>query len=447
MTTALALHPFQSRGADFLAARRHAYLADEMGCGKTPQAAVALERAGARRALIVAPAIMEDDWCDTLEAFTPNRPPAHRFRSIDKMPATGDVVISYDRAADHRDALLPRRWDALICDEAHFLKSADAERTRAVLNPLYGGRRSLASTAGAVWLLSGTPTPNHVGELWPALRSAGLFNGRYWDFVYQFADVRELRIGPITQRKIGAVKNLSALHDMLKGYMLRRTSEEVLPDLPPLSIGEMEMPGEEITGADPILPVLRKLDADAHDAIEAAIATGDWNMTHVPHLSTIRRLTGLAKAATAADLARLELDCYRDKIVLFGLHSDVLQYLRHSLRDFNPVMLTGAESQKKRRAAIRDFQNDPRARVAIGQNRAAGAGITLTAADRMLVVEPDWTSAGNDQIVKRVHRIGQHQSTNVDFLTLAGSSDAKVLKAVRAKSATNRAIYTAELTG
>lgn len=442
----MKLHPFQERGADFLATRRHAYLADEMGCGKTPQAAAALDRAGAKRGLIIAPAIMEDDWIDTLAKFTPNRRPAHRFRSVETMPATGDVVMSYDRAAMHRDLLLSCRWDALICDEARALKNGNAGRTRAILNPLYGGRRSIASTAGAVWLLDGTPTPNDAGELWPALRSAGVVDCRYWDFVYRFCEVREIRVGPITQRKIGKVKNVAALQSLLSGYMIRRMAADVLPELPPLRVGELELSGDEVNVSNPILPLLRQLDADAHDAIETAIAAGDWSMQHVPHLSTIRRLTGLAKAATAGYLARLELECVRDKVVLFGLHSDVLQYLRHELRDFSPVMLTGGESQPKRRAGIQAFQNDPRSRVAIGQIKAAGAGITLTASDRMLIVEDDWTDAGNMQVIKRIHRIGQHRPTAVDFLKLANSSDQKVSAARRAKAATNSAIYSAELT-
>lgn len=440
------LHPFQDAGASWVASRRHAYLADEMGLGKTPQLAVAADRAGARRALIIAPAIMEDDWCDTLEDFTPNRPPAHRLRDPAKIPPTGDVVTSYERATIHRDALMRYSWDVVICDEAKNLKNQAAERTRAILNPIYGGRRSLASVSGAMWLADGTPLPNNPGELYPALRTAGLFDGRYWDFVYRFCEVKEVTIAGIRQRKIVGPRNVEELKQMLRGYMLRRTAAEVLPELPPLHVGEINLPGAEIDASNPILPILQQLDADAHDAIDASISTGDWTMRHVPHIATIRRLTGLAKAHAAVEVARLELECTRDKIVLFGWHSDVLAYLQHQLREFGPVMLTGAETHAKRRKSIRAFQNDPCTRVAIGQTRAAGAGITLTASNRLLVVEAAWTPADNEQVEKRVHRIGQHRETSVDYLTLEKSSDERVTAAVRQKRHSAKQILTGELT-
>lgn len=440
------LHPFQAHGAEWVAPRRHAYLADEMGLGKTPQLAVAADRAGARRALIVAPAIMEGDWCDTLQDFAPDRAPAHRLRDPSRIPSTGDVVTSYERATMHRDALMRHRWDVLICDEAKNLKNQDAERTRAILNPLYGGRRSLASVSGAVWLADGTPIPNNPSELYPALKTAGLFVGRYWDFAYRFCEVREVTIGGVRQRKIVGGRNLEELQQMLRGYMLRRTAAEVLPELPPLRIGEVSLQGAEIDASNPIMPVLQQLDADAHDAIDAAISTGDWSMRHVPHIATIRRLTGLAKAHAAVEVARMELDCAYDKVVLFGWHSDVLAYLQHQLRDYKPVMLTGAETHAKRRRAIRAFQNDPWTRVAIGQTRAAGAGITLTASQRLLTVESAWTPADNLQVEKRVHRIGQHRETFVDYLTLQGSSDERVTAAVRQKARVANQILSTELT-
>lgn len=413
----------------------------------TPQLTVALDRAGAKRALIIAPAIIEEDWTDTLADFAPNRTPAHVLRDPGKIPTTGDVVCSYNRAEMHSEVLRKIKWDALICDEAHALKNPDASRTRAILNPIYGGKNSIAAACGAVWLASGTPMPNDAAELWAALRTAGLYAGRYWDFAREFCHVYEIQIGRDKKQVVGKVRNAAGLTQLLKGYMLLRTTAEVLPELPPLRIGTLEVPGGEVNRSDPILPILAQLDADAHDAIEAAIAAGDWSMQHVPHLATIRRLTGLAKAATAADHIRLELECRFDKVAVFGLHTDVLKYLQHELRDFNPIMLTGAESQKKRRASIREFQNGTKTRLAIGQSKAAGAGITLTASNRMHVIEASWTHADNMQVFKRINRFGQHKECFGDYWALQGSSDVKVTKAFTRKADASRQILTSELTG
>lgn len=430
----MQLHPFQAVGAAWLATRRHAYLADEPGLGKTAQALAALNQAGARRALIICPAIVCGDWMAAYPVFAPSRT-VHEART-GPLPATGDIVISYDRAVIRRAELRAMRYDALILDEAHAVKNPTTRRGRVTLNPIQHGRGSLAECSSAVWLLSGTPMPNNPSELWPALRSAGLFAGRQYDFIAQYCDAEDT---PFGQRITGG-KNLPALRQLLAGYMLRRLKRAVLRDLPPLTVGTIRVTPAEIDPANPILPTLRQLDRQAAAAIDAAIAAGDWSMTSVPHIATIRRLTGLAKAARVVDQARSELDLWGDKLVIFGLHTDAIGHIARELRTYSPILLTGDIPHAKRRAGITKFQTDPTCRVAIGQIKAAGAGITLTASARLLMAEAAWTPADNEQAIMRVHRIGQHRPTYADYVTLAGSSDERVTAALRRKSATARAL-------
>ena len=438
----MQLHPFQTRGAEFLSARRHAYLADEMGLGKTPQAVFAAAQAGARRVLVLCPAIVCAVWQRIAENARPGWLPTHVVGS-GALPA-GDalVICSYDRAVLRRDELRRRGWDALICDEAHYLKNPTTGRSRVALNAIYGGKGSFSAVSGATWLLSGTPMPLSPVELWPALRTAGITEQRYWDFAYRFCYVHEDNYG----RKAGSARDPAALRALLDGYLLRRLTADVLPELPPLAVTTLEVPGAEIDVSNPVLPQLRALDAAAHDAIVQSIERGDWLMQHVPHIATIRRLTGLAKAHHAAAQAHAELALEMcQKIVLFGIHTDALNYLARELRHFEPALLLGGMTERARTTAVERFQSDPRCRVAIGQIRAAGAGITLTAADRLIIFEPSWSPADNEQAIKRVHRIGQLLPTHASFLSLAGSTDQKVTAALTSRIRTAKQILDAPL--
>lgn len=431
------LHAFQSTGADFLAKRGHAFLADEMGLGKTVQAIAGLQRAGHKRALIICPAILEENWCDEFALFAPERGPAHILTKGTKAPATGDLVTSYDKASLYRAAIRELKFDCVICDEAHFLKNPTAERTRAVLNPVRNGLHSLSSKAAATWLLSGTPMPNSPSELWPALKTAGLVDGRYWDFVYRYCHVQETSFG----RRVGGAKNVPELQKLLSGYMLRRMKLDVLPELPKLTVGELLVEPVEIDAGNPILATLRELDEAAHDAITEAIERGDWAMSHVPHIATIRRLTGLAKAARVVTQARAELETgMAEKVVLFGIHKEVLAHFMRELSCYNPILLSGETSKTKRRAHVQQFQKDTATRIAVGQVKAAGAGITLTASNRLLNVEPAWSPADNEQVVMRVHRIGQMRDTTADYVSLIGSSDERVNKVLKEKIKNSREI-------
>lgn len=426
------LHPFQEIGARFLASKRHAYLADEMGLGKTPQALQALEIAQARRALIIAPAIVTADWLDSYPRFVPSRRPPHDASRIEALPNDRDIVLSYDRAVARRDELraLPP-FDVLVADEAHFLKSPGAKRTRVILNPIYGGKHSLSAHAGATWLLSGTPVAVHPAEMWSALRTAGLFEYRYMDFVGRFCTVLQTQWG----NRITGARNHEEFRALLKGYMLRRLAKDVLHELPELSTDILPVAASEIDQANPVLPLLRQLDEDAAAAIDAAISAGDFHMQHVPHIASIRRLVGLAKADAVAvqAISELELDDV-DKLVIFGWHSDPLAYLVRELAPYNPVLIRGDTPHAKRRSAIRRFQTDPACRVAVCQIKAAGAGITLTAASRLLIAEPSWNPADNAQAVKRIHRIGQMRPCRASFVSLASSSDERVTRVLRQRT-------------
>ncbi|MFQ5510164.1 MAG: DEAD/DEAH box helicase [Leptospirillia bacterium] len=419
-----ALYPYQIEGRDFLAARTTALLADVQGLGKTAQAITAADRVNARSILVLCPASARINWQRELTTW------------LSDPRAVESKVVSYDKARGNEyQSLLARQWDVLILDEAHFLKSWRAKRTRAVYGRFCTGG-GLCARAARVWALTGTPAPNDVTELWPMLRALfpeALNDGTgqpmdRWPFTAHYTTGRQTPYG----YKVTGGKNLNELKERLLPFMLRRRLEDVRLDLPPIRFGEVTLTNHRIP------KVLKEAEAGLEgDVIREALMVGKLPGPNAAvATSTLRRLTGLAKVAPAVELITEELTGNDSKLVVFAHHREVINQLNEGLQPFNPCLLHGGLPEDQRQKAVDSFQNDPDARVFIGQLTAAGTALTLTAASSVLFLEYSWTPSDNQQAAKRCHRIGQDNPVLVRFVSLSGSLDEQITRVAKAKTET-----------
>lgn len=251
----LSLMPYQETGAAFLASRRAALVADEPGLGKTAQAIGACDAVGATSVAVICPASVVDNWRREFARF------GRAERRLD--------VLSYDKAM--RRGLPQPPYEALILDEAHYLKSRGAKRTKAVLGTKCDGA-GLVAQARHVFLLTGTPAPNNPAETWPWLRALAPElilgpNGKpmgYWAFTDRYCKTVDKGFGPA----IVGGKNLAELRDRIAPFVLRRRKAEVLPDLPSLRVDTLPLPA-----AGP-LPEVTAGAAEDWQAIIDALRTG-----------------------------------------------------------------------------------------------------------------------------------------------------------------------------
>lgn len=417
----MQLFPYQIDGARFLATTKRALLADDMGLGKSAQAIAACDQIdGCLSVAVVCPASLVENWKREIAKFKTGHWTAQ--------------VTSYNRAAE--SPFPGEEFDVLILDEAHYLKSPKAKRTKAIFGEKCDGVGGLVSRAAHVFCLTGTPTPNNPSELWPMLRAvipgaieAPTKTGKmrplpYWPFVSKFCVTQDTGFGI----KIIKGRNLSLLKSSIAPFVLRRKKDEVLKDLPPIRFDTLALEGDKLphddTGWDHITLALKNEGVAGLKAI-------------APHVAQLRRVTGLAKAPAAAEWIDAQLDGGIKKLVVFAHHRDVIKVLSNSLREgqHGHVVLDGSKSSEDRDAAVWNFQNEESCRVFIGQIQAAGTGLTLTAASDVLFVESSWVPAENEQAAMRVHRIGQRNACLVRFAMLAGSIDEDIQKAVMRKTA------------
>lgn len=414
------LRPFQERGRDFLSVRSGALLGDQPGLGKTAQAIAAADDRAANRIVVLCPASLKTNWAREIRKFSFLPGSVHIPSAKELLPVARWTIINYDIA--HLPAIRYQleaphlRPDLLLCDEMHRLKGGpDTAIGRAFLD-------SFAKSAGGVWGLSGTPAPNHLGELfwWISAVCPQMLKGElrdYYRFLARYTIYRDTPYGPRVQQN----KNVDEFRAAFAEYFLRRRVVEVMPELPRLEIQRVCLDAKK---AD-----LRKIELHPEyekiKTLAAALAEGDADLP-ADEYATTRRLTGILKAPLYAELLGEELDAAPErKIVVMCWHREVIDMLSAALSRFGVVVVHGGVSTSDRQFAVDTFQSaESGVRVFIGQLQAAGEGLTLTAANQVDIVESNWVPKDIEQALRRVLRIGQTSDRCVGrFVSLGASID------------------------
>ena len=450
------LMPHQADHVPWLLERPRAMLAWEMGVGKTAPLLRAWENSRKLgTALVLCPATARVNWLREIAkmAINPEHPPrAH----IVGMPKTSvkppDIFIM-----NYEKMLLPRfrqfassPWGALILDEAHRLKTSTAKTTGYVYG-FHSNERPLISYAKRVWLATGTPMPNHPGELFAPMRALwpqALWYKNHimeeWEFEAAFCRIKETKYGKVV---VGG-QNLDELKGRIRPYLSRLLRENVL-DLPPLMIRTWPL-DMTVSISDYDAPELLP-DYDAPELLRSL--TGRFGpIGQIDHfdeaklddylhaiedeqLPTLRRKTGNLKATAVGHLIKDEIEDGAGKMVVYAHHHEALTILHNALRRHNPAVIHGGVPMGKRQAEIDRFQTDPRCKILIGGLTVAGIAINLTAATEVIFVETSWVPGENDQAISRVYRNGQTQKVRVRFVFLPNSLDEAINVAIARKMA------------
>jgi SWI/SNF-related matrix-associated actin-dependent regulator 1 of chromatin subfamily A len=406
------------------------YLGFDMGLGKS---AVALETAKKRnvsRLMILCPAVGRLSWVKECARWWPGKPvlvvskpgdlTVSRPENVILIVAYSSLSMSKSGGFDYVAAL--KQWgafDMTVIDEAHNLKNPGAIRTKAVLidlKPILG------------WCLpmSGTPVPNHPGELFPILRvlfpdtirkTDGKVMKQY-EFEEAYCDIDMRWFNGREVRQIKGGKNLDMLKKRLAPHMIRLTKKQALPQLPDMSFDTYPV-------SAPNAPEWHvNLEDLSEGEIEYMLASND------EHTMRMRRLLGEAKVRGSVDAVSDMLENCKRKVLVFAHHTSVIDGLIQGLLEYGVVSITGSTSASLRENAIYEFLHNPNIRVFVGNIQAAGTSITLVGPSAevsdVFFVEADWSPGNNVQAASRIHRIGQKDAVQVWFLTAHGTYDDRI---------------------
>jgi SNF2 family DNA or RNA helicase len=410
-------------------------LADDMGLGKTVQtlAHLQLEKLsgrGDRPSLVIAPTSLMANWRNEAKQFAPDlkvltlHGPDRAVR-FDEIAGADIVLTTYPLLVRDQETLLAQQFHFLVLDEAQFIKNPKAQAHQVARKLKARHRLSL----------TGTPLENHLGELWA-----------HFDFLMPgFLGVakRFTKVFRTPIEKQGDLLARQSLADRVRPFLLRRTKELVLSELPPLTeiVRWVELEG----GQRDIYESLRVVFDKKLREVLLEKGVGQSQIMILDALLKLRqvccdpRLVKLASAkaivkkgeAGSAKLTLLlemleELLDEGRKILLFSQFTSMLALIEAALdqQGIKYAKLTG--QTKDRETQILDFQ-EGRVPLFLISLKAGGTGLNLTAADTVIHYDPWWNPAVEEQATARAHRIGQDKPVFVYKLMTQGTVEEKIL--------------------
>jgi SWI/SNF-related matrix-associated actin-dependent regulator 1 of chromatin subfamily A len=471
-----AFMPFQRGGMAFALSRyrsgkRGVLIGDQMGLGKTPQSiGIVNAMQEVKDVLVVCPASLRinwriefDRWCTrpkSIHVAYANGMTSEAANVLDLFkPEVRIQIVSYNSLGklleDFPDLTVGMRWDLVIFDEGHLMKSDKSKRTQA--------GRAIAKKSDRVLILTGTPIPNDVQELFPLL---SILAPEDWDGPGQVRrDGQLVKVGPgegagffqFGKKYCGGQKicvthkfnpelcavfplrckkhyqfqgssNLEELQEALRTtVMVRRLKRDVLTELPPKVRQIIKVPAE---GFGTILRLERAKWKELGTTPDALIEKGE----KIPFekMSEMRKAFAIAKVPHVLELAEEALSD-GEKLIIFGHHLDVILPIHSALTKHGSVVYYGGLNDDEKDRAVTQFQENEKIKVFVGGITAAGVGLTLHASSKVLFAEESWTPKDVDQAEDRSHRFGQKKSVHVLHVGVDGSLDARMIELIVAK--------------
>ncbi len=410
--------PYQFDGIAFLYPRHEAVLADEMGLGKTMQAIVGLRllahQGHVRRTLLVCPKPLVTNWQREIAQWAPEllvtviEGNQTRRQWLWQNAQHGVLLANYESLVRDREHFesLDRPFDLMIIDESQRIKNR-----LSTTNEVICSVPRLRS-----WALTGTPIENSVEDL------VGIF---------QFVSP-----GCLTpQMKTPAIRRSVA------DYVIRRTKDQVLTDLPPKLFRDAEV----------------SLTAEQRESYELAENEGivrlkemksDLTIQHVFEL--VLRLKQICNfdppTGASAKLDRLEADLEESaasgrKAIVFSQWVQTIEELRGRLDRFNPLEYHGKIPSKHRDGVIETFRNEPDRHVMLMSYGAGSVGLNLQFASYVFLFDRWWNPAVEDQAINRAHRIGVVEPVTVTRFLTVGTIEERIDRVLEEKRALFHSVF------
>jgi len=449
-------------------------LADDMGLGKTVQILAMLEerrqlRKGKRArkprqegalaaSLVVVPRSLVFNWIEEARRFTPqlrvvNYTGLERRAAWDQLAECDLVVTTYGTLRRDIAKLRDLEFDYAILDESQAIKNSSSQAAKACR--LLRARRRLAIT--------GTPVENHLGELWSLFEflNPGML-GRHDKLNQLFTSGRAGRRVTAdgssdnghSRPGDGPPEDIALLARALRPFMLRRTKQQVLTELPPKTEQTLycELEGDQRAKYDELREHYRR-------TLLARVSDVGVNKSKIHVLEALLRLRQAAchpglldKKLAKSSSAKLETLLEQidevlaegHKALVFSQFTSLLAIVREHL-DRRGVVYEYLDGRTiKRQAKVERFQSDPDCRLFLISLKAGGQGLNLTAADYVFILDPWWNPAVEAQAVDRAHRIGQDRHVFAYRLIARDTVEEKILELQSHKRDLAEAIISAD---
>lgn len=432
------LYAYQREGIRFATFRKGAVIADDMGLGKTLQAmaAACLKREifDFRRALVVCPASLKEQWKKEIEKFTGETAVVAAGgraarRRLYESPEPFFVIANYEMVLRDVTALAAAPPDLVILDEAQRIKNYETKTAEAV--------KSIPRKHAIV--ITGTPLENKLIDLYSIMGFvAPKLLAPLWEF-----SLNHCIFDKEKKNRVTGYFNLQALKDKLKDTVIRREKREVLSQLPP--IRELNVP---VT----LSSEQAKIHAGYAQSVSAILRKKHLTVVDLQRIQKLLLMMRMTCDSTylvdgktnfspkldeleAIFSEKLDLPNNQRKVLVFSEWKDMLTLISHRLArlSLGHVILTGDVPVEKRGALIAEFEGNPECRVFLS-TEAGGAGLNLQVADTVVNFDLPWNPAKKNQRIGRIDRLGQKaESLLVISLVALNSIEARIADGIGLK--------------
>ena len=419
------MFPFQIEGVKYgLSRGGRVLIGDQMGLGKTVQALALISCYREEwPCLILVPTSLRDAWHEALRRWLDVRPSliasVGSGAEAHKINAATFAIVPYSLVGKMQGKLAARNFQVVVCDESHFIKDAKAQRTKAVVPLLKAARRAIC--------LTGTPALSRPVELYSQVEALrpNVFT-KFTEFAQRYC----------AGSRFGwqGCENPDELYAILSRLiMVRRLKRDVLTQLPPKRREQVYIALDKKTEAyremKAVQEQLQRLRDHAKDngLLLGAGGDGKMNVEEKRLMNAYYVASAKAKATSVQDYLETLLDGSGagDKFLFFAHHKELLDAASAILRKRKTqfIRIDGATPTSERGGLVQQFQTVDAIKVAVLSIKAAGMGLTLTAASTVVFGELSWTPGDIVQAEDRAHRIGQASSVLVQFLHAKNSVD------------------------
>lgn len=426
----LPLFNFQKTGVSFLKTIPNVLLADAPGLGKTIQTIAATEKL--KMKLVFCPASLKYSWAEEIKKWSPNESisvinGSKEQRHSQWQGLSNWMIANYELLLHDYDDIIKHQSkygfkDIIIADEATRISNHAAKTTKAL--------KCLSSKKRVA--LTGTPISNRPDDIWSIIDwISPRYLGSYYQFTQQYC-IREPRFN-----RIVGYKNLSELGGRIGRFMIRRTKEEVLKDLPPKIIETISF---ELSEKE------RKLYLGVRNLIASEILKLEVNpltLNLIPvkmlrlkqavnHPSLITgRVEQSSKLETLKDIIA-PIAASDEKTIVFTQFAEMAKILLSELNIYEPRIIMGEVPAEDRQKAVNEFTMDPKCKVMIS-TEAGAYGLNLQSASYVVHYDLPWSVAKLQQREDRAHRIGQTKSVTVYNLIAKNTIDEYVARVLHKK--------------
>lgn len=421
------LHPYQLRGLSWLKSLYNAgmsgLLADEMGLGKTVQliAFFSLLSTGAPL-LIVAPTSLLFNWRKEWERFLPSVPiyvhsGSKRLTSKEELKEQKVILTSYALLRQDASLLQAISYQCILLDEAQTIKNPESQIAQAAYR-LQGEMRIA---------MSGTPIENRFDDLW------SLFHflepkilGERNQFLAQLASAQS------------DPRHLRQIQKKIKPFFLQRTKEQVAIDLPPkmeqtiwVEMEEQQRQYYEAFLAQSRAGLLKKIGTDQPQKHRMEILETILRLRQICCHPLLVSASDDAPVTQSSKMEQLleeiaALAEEKRKVLIYSQFSQMLRLIEKEVQAYPYVYLDG--SVKNREEIVTKFQEDKKIQLFLISLKAGGVGLNLTAADCVILYDPWWNLAVEQQAIDRAHRLGRTAPLMARRYIVAESIEEKMVK-------------------